>query len=69
VKVGAAAWRAGIITGYRLEIDPAAIGLPITAFARIRRLGGQLAKVTDLARSLPQITECPRRPELGQRHG
>ena len=52
--------RAGVITGYRLEVDPAALGLPVTAFARIRPAAGQLSKVADLARSLPQITECHR---------
>lgn len=52
--------RAGIITGYRLEVDPAALGLPVTAFARIRPTAGQLGKIADLARSLPQVTECHR---------
>ena len=52
--------RAGVITGYRLEVDPAALGLPVTAFARIRPTAGQLSKVADLARSLPQVTECHR---------
>ncbi len=52
--------RAGVITGYRLEVDPAALGLPVTAFARVRPAAGQLSKVADLARSLPQVTECHR---------
>jgi Lrp/AsnC family leucine-responsive transcriptional regulator len=52
--------RVGVITGYRLEVDPAALGLPVTAFARIRPAAGQLSKVADLARSLPQVTECHR---------
>jgi Lrp/AsnC family transcriptional regulator, leucine-responsive regulatory protein len=52
--------RAGIITGYRLEVDPAALGLPVTAFARVRPAAGQLTKIADLARSMPQITECHR---------
>jgi Lrp/AsnC family leucine-responsive transcriptional regulator len=52
--------RAGVITGYRLEVDPAALGLPVTAFARIRPTAGQLAKVADLARSIPEVTECHR---------
>ena len=52
--------RAGVITGYRLEVDPAALGLPVTAFARVRPAAGQLTKVADLARSLPQVTECHR---------
>jgi Lrp/AsnC family leucine-responsive transcriptional regulator len=52
--------RAGVITGYRLEVDPAALGLPVTAFARVRPAAGQLGKVAELARSLPQVTECHR---------
>ena len=52
--------RAGIITGYRLEVDPAALGLPITAFARIKPTAGQLTKIAELARSLPQVIECHR---------
>jgi Lrp/AsnC family transcriptional regulator, leucine-responsive regulatory protein len=52
--------RAGVITGYRLEVDPAALGLPVTAFARIRPTAGQLSKVAELARTLPQVTECHR---------
>lgn len=52
--------RAGVITGYRLEIDPAALGLPVTAFARIRPAAGQLSKVAELARSMPQVSECHR---------
>ena len=52
--------RAGVITGYRLEVAPAALGLPVTAFARIRPAAGQLSKVAELAGSLPQVTECHR---------
>ena len=52
--------RAGVITDYRLEIDPAALGLPVTAFARIRPTAGQLSKIAELARSLPQVSECHR---------
>ncbi len=52
--------RAGIITGYRMEVDPGALGLPVTAFARIRPAPGQLPKVAELAASLPQVTECHR---------
>ena len=52
--------RAGVITGYRVDVDPAALGLPVTAFARIRPAPGQLGKIADLARSMPQVTECHR---------
>lgn len=52
--------RAGIITGYRMDVDPAALGLPVTAFARIRPAPGQLPRVAQLAQSLPNVTECHR---------
>lgn len=52
--------RAGVIAGYRLDIDPAALGLPVTAFARIRPAPGQLPKIAKLAAQLPQVTECYR---------
>lgn len=52
--------RCGIITGYRMDVDPAALGLPVTAFARIRPAPGQLPKVAELAAALPQVTECHR---------
>jgi Lrp/AsnC family leucine-responsive transcriptional regulator len=51
---------AGVIAGFRMEIDPAAIGLPVTAFARIRPTAGQLEKVATLARSMDQVSECHR---------
>jgi Lrp/AsnC family transcriptional regulator, leucine-responsive regulatory protein len=52
--------RAGIITGYRLEVDPASLGLPVSAFVRIRPTPGQLPKIAALAQRLPQISECHR---------
>jgi len=52
--------RAGVIRGYRLDVDPAAIGLPVTAWVRIRPGPGQLPKIADLARDTPQVSECHR---------
>lgn len=52
--------RSGVIVGYRLEVDPAALGLPVTAFARIRPAPGQLPRVAELATRLPQVSECHR---------
>jgi len=52
--------RAGVIAGYRLDIDPAAVGLPVTAFARIRPMPGSLPKIAELAAELPEVTECYR---------
>lgn len=51
---------AGIIQGYRLELDPAALGLPIAAIVRIRPMPGQLPKIAKLAQSLPHVAECHR---------
>jgi Lrp/AsnC family leucine-responsive transcriptional regulator len=52
--------RAGVITGYRVDISPAALGLPVTAFVRIRPTAGQLPKIAELARETPEISECHR---------
>ena len=51
---------AGVIRGYRLELNPAALGYPVCAFVRVRPTPGQLPKVAELARALPQVTECHR---------
>ena len=50
----------GVIRGYRLDLDPAALGLPLTAYIRIRPDPGQLPKVAELARSIPEVVECHR---------
>jgi Lrp/AsnC family leucine-responsive transcriptional regulator len=52
--------RAGVITGYRVDISPAALGLPVTVFVRIRPTAGQLPKIVELARQTPEISECHR---------
>ena len=52
--------QAGVIAGYRLDIDPAAVGLPVTAFARIRPMPGSLPKIAALAAEIPEVTECYR---------
>ena len=49
--------RAGVIRGYRVDIDPAAIGLPVAAWVRVRPGPGQLAKVADVAQRSPQVSE------------
>jgi Lrp/AsnC family leucine-responsive transcriptional regulator len=52
--------RAGVIRGYRLDIDPAAIGLGVTAWVRIRPGPGQLPKIAELAANTRQVSECHR---------
>jgi Lrp/AsnC family transcriptional regulator, leucine-responsive regulatory protein len=51
---------AGIIRGYKLELDPKALGWPVTAYVRIRPMPGQLPKIAELAVSIPQVAECHR---------
>jgi Lrp/AsnC family transcriptional regulator, leucine-responsive regulatory protein len=50
---------AGIIEGYRAEINPARIGMPITAFIRIS-IVGDFTRVTKVVRELPEVMECHR---------
>ena len=51
---------AGIIRGYTLELDPVALGYPLCAFVRVRPAPGRLPQVAELARRLPQVSECHR---------
>jgi Lrp/AsnC family transcriptional regulator, leucine-responsive regulatory protein len=51
---------AGVIRGYRLDVDPAALGFPVCAWVRIKPVAGQLPKIAQLAADLPMITECHR---------
>jgi Lrp/AsnC family leucine-responsive transcriptional regulator len=50
----------GVIRGYRLDLDPAALGLPVAAYVRIRPNPGQLPKVAELAQRIPEVAECHR---------
>src|SRR4029453_7127559 len=51
---------ARVIQGYRLDVNPTGLGLPIAAYVRIRPNPGQLPKIADLARSIPEVVECHR---------
>lgn len=51
---------AGVIRGYRLDLDPAWLGLPLLAYIRVRPNPGQLPRIADLARSIPEVAECHR---------
>src|SRR6478672_8759921 len=41
--------RAGVITGYRAEIDPRALGYQLTAIVRIKPAPGKLPRIPELA--------------------
>jgi Lrp/AsnC family leucine-responsive transcriptional regulator len=51
---------AGVISGYRVELDPAALGWPVAAIVRIRPGPGQLPKIARTAQETPQVVECHR---------
>jgi Lrp/AsnC family leucine-responsive transcriptional regulator len=51
---------AGIIRGYRVDIDPAALGYPVAVFIRLRPMPGQLAKIAALAKRTPEVVEWHR---------
>ena len=50
----------GVITGYRAEIDPRALGYPLTAIVRVKPAVRQLSKVAELAADIPEVAECLR---------
>jgi Lrp/AsnC family leucine-responsive transcriptional regulator len=51
---------ARIITGYRVEIDPAKIGLPITAFIRMSITGVDYSRIIEVAENSAEVMECHR---------
>jgi len=48
----------GVITGFRVEIDPAALGYLLQAIVRIRPLPGKLHIVQRMIEALPEFSEC-----------
>ncbi|HVF29429.1 MAG TPA: Lrp/AsnC family transcriptional regulator [Pyrinomonadaceae bacterium] len=51
---------AGVITGYRAEIDPAKVGLPITAFVRMSITGVDYSHIIEVAEQSNEVLECHR---------
>jgi Lrp/AsnC family transcriptional regulator, leucine-responsive regulatory protein len=51
---------AGVITAYRAEIDPRALGYELGVVLRIRPAPRELKKVAELAQRTPEIVECHR---------
>lgn len=50
----------GAIRGVRLDIDPAALGLPIAAWVRLRPTAGQMGRIVQLAQDCAEVSECHR---------
>lgn len=51
---------AGVIRGYRLDLAPEMLGLPIAAYIRMRPNPGQLGRVSEFVRCVPEIVACDR---------
>jgi Lrp/AsnC family leucine-responsive transcriptional regulator len=52
--------RTGVITGYRAEVDPRALGYELLAIVRVKPAARQLPKIPELAAEIPQVVECHR---------
>ncbi|MBV9465616.1 MAG: Lrp/AsnC family transcriptional regulator [Solirubrobacterales bacterium] len=50
----------GVITGYRAEVDPRALGYQLAAIVRVTPAAGQLRRIAELAEEIPEIEECHR---------
>jgi Lrp/AsnC family leucine-responsive transcriptional regulator len=60
-QTAASRWRsAGVIAGYRAELDPRALGFSVSAIVRIRPAPGQLQRIPEVARETPEVAECHR---------
>ena len=51
---------AGIIVGYRADIDTAKVGLPITAFVRMSISGVDYSHIIEVAQQSNEVLECHR---------
>jgi Lrp/AsnC family leucine-responsive transcriptional regulator len=50
----------GVIRGYRVELDPRALGLALSVVLRIRPAPRQIPAVAELAQRTPEVVECVR---------
>ncbi|MGO9885536.1 MAG: Lrp/AsnC family transcriptional regulator [Solirubrobacteraceae bacterium] len=51
---------AGMIRGYHADVDPVAVGYPLSVIIRVRPAPRQLHKIAELAPQLPEVVECHR---------
>jgi len=50
----------GVITGYHAEVDPKALGFPVTIMVRVRPAVRELGRIAKIAQEIPEIIECYR---------
>jgi Lrp/AsnC family leucine-responsive transcriptional regulator len=51
---------AGVILGYRAELDARSVGYGVRAIIRVRPDVGQLGKIAEVAETTPEVIECHR---------
>lgn len=51
---------AGVIVGYHAELDALRVGLPLTAFIRVKCYGGRCSDLGTFVLDLPEVLECHR---------
>jgi Lrp/AsnC family leucine-responsive transcriptional regulator len=49
-----------VILRYRAELDPKALGYPLSAVVRVRPMPGQLRRVAEVAVATPEVVDCRR---------
>lgn len=50
----------GVITGYTAVVDPAVVGLAVTAFIRVATTPKTFRKLVELSSEVPEIVDCHR---------
>ena len=50
----------GAISAYRAVIDPAALGLPLAVYIRVKPLPGEVARTASNLAAIPEISLCER---------
>lgn len=48
------------VLGFAVTLAPERLGLPVSAYIRIRPAMGELARVTEIVKNIPEIVECDR---------
>src|SRR6266571_8569099 len=51
---------AGVIRGYRAEVDPSKLGYPIEAFIRVSARAASRTEIADIVEGFPEVLECHR---------
>ena len=51
---------AGVITGYHAEVDPRALGFPLTVIVRVGPAVREIPRVAKLAVDIPEVVKCHR---------